>query len=111
MDTNLTSLKEDEMRKPVLFFNHIKCSGCMLCSIACSLKHFDVASREKSFIHIVTNSIVGTSMAFLSPECKCSVCDDCVKICNMEALKIVPVESLGEFLKRRQPEWLAAPIL
>lgn len=99
------------MLEPVLYFNHIKCSGCMLCSMACSLKHFGVASREKSFIRIVTNGTVGTSMAFVSPQCECFQCDVCVKICNMEALKIVSTESLGEFLKKRQPEWLAAPIL
>lgn len=99
------------MLKTVLFFNHIKCSGCMLCSVVCSLVHFGVASRDKSYIRIVTNNTTGTSMAFVSPDCECSRCDACVKICNMEALNIIPIESLGEFLKKRQPEWLVAPVL
>lgn len=96
------------MGKFTMFFNHSKCSGCLLCEMACSLQHFGVTSRSKSYIRIVTNDTVGTSMALVAknaPECySCGA----TKICNMDALKIVPIESLGEFLKKRDPQWVAA---
>ena len=100
-------------KKSILFFNSKKCSGCLLCEMACSLKHFGVTGRENSYLRIVTNNTAKTSLALLSSDdivsSLCSSCKACIQICNLEALKIVSIESLGEFLKGEEATWMAVP--
>jgi Fe-S-cluster-containing hydrogenase component 2 len=64
--------------------DHIKCSGCRRCEIACSLKHEGKIWPEASRIRIFM-LFPGLEVAHL-----CSQCEDpeCVKSCSVEALSI-----------------------
>jgi Fe-S-cluster-containing dehydrogenase component len=97
------------MTKSALFFDHTKCSGCLMCEMICSLEHFDCTSRSKSHIHIATNNTVGTFVCFLDPEC--DMCGQCVTICPSEVLRIISSDKIGSFVKEGHPEWIAAPSL
>ncbi|MGQ9583193.1 MAG: 4Fe-4S dicluster domain-containing protein [Thermoplasmatota archaeon] len=61
-----------------------KCTGCKLCALACSLKHFNECNPKMGAINIVRDEFDRYEIPFV-----CLQCDDaeCVKVCTKKALK------------------------
>ncbi len=61
-----------------------KCTGCKLCALACSLKHFGECNPKMGAINIVRDEFDRYEIQFV-----CLQCDDavCVKVCTRKALR------------------------
>jgi Fe-S-cluster-containing dehydrogenase component len=72
------------IQKPWIFRDYIKCSGCRLCEIACSLKHegriWPEASRIRVFMLVPGAEVPHT----------CTQCSNypCVEACPVDALSV-----------------------
>jgi len=62
-----------------------KCSGCEVCEIVCSMKHFNVVNRYKSGIRIEKKSVVDDIPHICSHGNLCNF--ECIAACNFDALK------------------------
>jgi len=62
-----------------------KCSGCEVCEVVCSMKHFNVVNRYKSGIRIEKKSVVADVPHVCSHGNLCNF--ECISACNFDALK------------------------
>ena len=62
-----------------------KCSGCEVCEVVCSMKHFNVVNRYKSGIRIEKKSVVDDIPHICSHGNLCNF--ECIAACNFDALK------------------------
>jgi carbon-monoxide dehydrogenase iron sulfur subunit len=67
----------------ILVVDHVKCTGCRLCEMACSVKHTGVNNPTRSRIHIIKWPMEGFELPML-----CQQCEDapCIAVCPKEAL-------------------------
>jgi len=74
---------ENIINQKVLIHNPEKCTGCLLCMIACSYKHFNTFDLNKSHINILQNSEKGSFIGIY-----CAHCDEpaCLASCPVEAI-------------------------
>jgi len=61
------------------------CSGCMVCEIVCSMKHYGVVNREKSGIIIEKKSITEDFPHVCSQGHECNY--ECISACKFDALE------------------------
>ncbi|MEM3406684.1 MAG: 4Fe-4S dicluster domain-containing protein [Nitrososphaerota archaeon] len=75
---------KDISNQKVLIYNPEKCTGCLLCMIACSYKHFNVFDLNKTHIKIFKYD--GEEYNFIGVYC--AHCDEpaCVASCPVEAI-------------------------
>ena len=64
-----------------LVVNIDKCTGCRLCELACSYKHFKTMNPKKSRIHVVRSPHEPTDMPIY-----CVQCGLCVEACPVKAI-------------------------
>ena len=72
--------------------NHVKCTGCRLCEIICSLYHLEIINPEKSAIRIQKDDL---DTSFNKPL----VCRQCKK------MKCLDGESVEAELEKKQFLW------
>jgi Fe-S-cluster-containing dehydrogenase component len=72
--------------KPWIIRDYLRCSGCKLCEVACSLKHENRIWPEASRVRVFT-LVPGAEVPHL-----CTQCSDypCVSSCPQEALSVHP---------------------
>lgn len=98
------------MKRSVLFCRTARCTGCLLCEMACSVRRTGRCSRSGSLIHILTHPRFGTSQPVVSPACEEEDCDlRCTQICTADVLRFAPEREWAELLA--DPDWMPAPIL
>ena len=98
------------MKDRIMFCRPDRCSGCLLCEMACSLAISGKCGRRESMIHVLTHPRFGTSQPVVSERCAHTVCEiRCAQVCNADALRLVPESKAASFLV--QPEWVPAPVL
>ena len=70
-----------------IYTNHLLCSGCRACSVACSVVHFGIADDSRGAIQILRDPIAGFEYQTI-----CRLCEDpeCVAACMAVALTIEP---------------------
>ena len=71
--------------------NDERCSGCLSCTLACSLFNFDLINPERSFIKLDKNE--RTQSFAISIDEGCKLCGECVKACAYEALRLEDANS------------------
>jgi anaerobic carbon-monoxide dehydrogenase iron sulfur subunit len=60
-----------------------KCTGCKICELACSAKHFEVFNPKKAHLKVIdSNKETGREKELVS----CTLCLNCVKSCPAEAI-------------------------
>ncbi|GAB6193048.1 4Fe-4S dicluster domain-containing protein [Desulfocastanea catecholica] len=71
-----------EKRREQLLVNAKKCTGCMRCMIACSMKHYNVINPSLSRIKVTR-----LERQTLNVPIICMACDKapCIKVCPMNA--------------------------
>jgi len=62
-----------------------KCSGCMVCEIVCSMKHWNVVNRLKSGIRVERKSVVDDIPHVCSHGNECNF--ECIEACQFDAMK------------------------
>jgi len=62
-----------------------KCSGCMVCEIVCSMKHWNVVNRHKSGIRIEKRSVIEDIQHVCSHGNECNF--ECIDACKFDAMK------------------------
>jgi Fe-S-cluster-containing dehydrogenase component len=72
------------MAKRKIARSNERCSGCLSCTLACSLFNFDVINPERSFIKLDKDE--GTQTFAISIDEECKSCGECVRACAYEAL-------------------------
>ncbi|NIM65356.1 MAG: hypothetical protein GTO51_05125 [Candidatus Latescibacteria bacterium] len=70
-----------------IYTNHLLCSGCRACSVACTVAHFGVADDSRGAIQILRDPLEGYEF-----QAVCRLCEDpeCVAACMAVALSIEP---------------------
>lgn len=100
------------MKESILFFNPHKCSGCLLCEMACSFKNRGKYDREASYIKVLTHPTLSTSIPSLSHGCNCpDGKEKCITFCITEAIQFIDLDRLAGFIKNQGKEWIPSPIL
>ncbi len=63
--------------KPRIEINSEKCSGCRICSLACSFTYFKVFNPERAYISVTENEETGSFDIELLDGClACRVCEE-----------------------------------
>lgn len=98
----------------------IKCTGCHLCELACSFKHYDVYKHEFARIRVYTDEAFAKDVHTTCKQCEdapciaacpvdalskdentdaiivdhdtCILCGQCVEACPYDAIKDIKVE-------------------
>lgn len=75
---------QNESNQFVLYYDSDKCTGCTLCMVACSYKHYGIIDYERSFIQIVEDP----DRPFHFIGIHCSSCEDplCMAACPVQAI-------------------------
>ncbi len=70
-----------------IYTNHMLCSGCRACSVACSIAHTGMADDTRGAIRIIRNPLEGYEV-----QAVCRVCEnpECVAACMGAALSKDP---------------------
>ena len=98
------------MKRSVLFYQPDKCTGCLLCEMACSLGLSGACGRGASLIHVLTHPRLGTSQPLVSEQCEATECDlRCIQSCSGGVLRWAPESKWAELLAGS--EWVPVPIL
>ena len=98
------------MRTSVLFCRADRCTGCLLCEMACSLALTGRCGREQSAMHILTHPLLGISQPVVSERCALIDCEGrCVQSCTAEAIRFVPRAGWAQVLSEGQ--WVPVPVL
>lgn len=98
------------MKLNIPFYSRNLCSGCMLCSMACSLTHTGECSVERSILKVHTHPYLNVTMISSSMACDCpDGHEKCEKMCNQKALKFVPRENAANMLT--EMDWICCPLL
>jgi len=63
-----------------------KCTGCKVCELVCSMKHYGEYNPKKSFIRVLMNKEAHVNIPVL--EMNCDFCGTCVHWCPANALSI-----------------------
>ncbi|MFH1755824.1 MAG: 4Fe-4S dicluster domain-containing protein [Candidatus Latescibacterota bacterium] len=68
-----------------IYTNHLLCSGCRACSVACAVAHFGVADDARGAIQILRDPFAGYEF-----QAVCRMCEEpeCVAACMAMALTI-----------------------
>jgi len=68
-----------------IYTNHLLCSGCRACSVACAVVHFGVADDSRGAIQIIRDPV-----AEFEYQAVCRICEDpeCVAACMAVALTL-----------------------
>jgi carbon-monoxide dehydrogenase iron sulfur subunit len=74
----------------ILLVDQVKCTGCRLCEMVCSVRHTGSNSPSRSRVHVVKWPQEGFDLPVLCPQC-----DDapCVAVCPTDALAWDPIMS------------------
>jgi Fe-S-cluster-containing hydrogenase component 2 len=67
----------------ILVVDHVKCTGCRLCEMACSVKHTGASNPTRSRIHVIKWPMEGFELPMLCQQCEEA---PCVAVCPKEAL-------------------------
>lgn len=67
----------------VLVVDHVKCTGCRLCEMVCSVKHTGANNPSRSRIHVVKWPLEGFELPMLCQQCEAA---PCIAICPKDAL-------------------------
>ena len=62
------------------------CSGCMVCEIVCSMKHWNIINPKKSGIRIEKKSVTEDIPHVCSHGKECNL--ECVDACKFDAMKV-----------------------
>jgi len=62
------------------------CSGCMVCEIVCSMKHWNIINPKKSGIRIEKKSVTEDIPHICSHGKECNL--ECVDACKFDAMKV-----------------------
>ncbi len=77
----------------VLMIDYEKCSGCMMCEMACSIKHDGVINPFRSRIKVIKGDIAGEGIPMACAHCESAPCQT---ICPVKAIS--RDESLGRVM-------------
>jgi carbon-monoxide dehydrogenase iron sulfur subunit len=66
-----------------LVVDHVKCTGCRLCEMVCSVEHAGVNSPSHSRIHVIKWPLEGLELPMLCQQCEEA---PCIAICPTNAL-------------------------
>ncbi|MCX8176324.1 MAG: 4Fe-4S binding protein, partial [Candidatus Bathyarchaeota archaeon] len=69
----------------VLYYNPEKCSGCLLCMVVCSFKHFKIISEDKSHVKVFPNP--DKFAYFISAHCAHCEYPACEASCPVNAIR------------------------
>jgi Fe-S-cluster-containing hydrogenase component 2 len=72
----------------VLVVDHVKCTGCRLCEMVCSVKHTGANNPSRSRIHVVKWPLEGFELPMLCQQCEVA---PCIAVCPREALSQDPI--------------------
>ena len=98
------------MKRSLLFCRPNRCTGCLLCEMACSLFWTDACGREHSLIRVLTHPHLGTSQPLILERCHDVACEmRCVQSCTTDALLFAPESQWAELLADSQ--WRPVPVL
>lgn len=89
----------NESMNKTLIFNGERCTGCMLCELACSMAKNGEYNPRKSFIQILKNWELDVNIATL--DLRCDFCEECLQWCPTDALAFVDIEQAA-LLRRQQ---------
>jgi carbon-monoxide dehydrogenase iron sulfur subunit len=78
------------MERKVLIVDTDKCTGCMVCELACSMVSYGEYNPEKSYIKILKNKEMDVNVVAL--RIGCNFCGECVEWCLPEAIKFVDLK-------------------
>jgi Fe-S-cluster-containing hydrogenase component 2 len=67
----------------ILVVDHVRCTGCRLCEMVCSVKHTGVSNPSRSRIHVIKWPMDGLELPMLCQQCEEA---PCVAICPQDAL-------------------------
>ncbi|MEM2904165.1 MAG: 4Fe-4S dicluster domain-containing protein [Candidatus Bathyarchaeia archaeon] len=76
----------------VLVFNAERCTGCLYCQVACSFKHYGVASFDKAFIQVAEDPVA--PLRFVASFCAHCEHPRCQAACPTSAVKKSPETGL-----------------
>lgn len=110
----------------VIKVNADKCTGCHLCELTCSFKHFGVFNHEYSRIRVFTDEAIAKNKHVKCMQCKnapcikacpvdalykdedtgaikvnrekCIECEACVKACPFDAIRRITVSGEGQII-------------
>jgi len=70
-----------------IYTNHLLCSGCRACNVACAIAHFGVADESRGAIQIIRDPVEGYEY-----QSVCRLCEnpECVAACMATALSLEP---------------------
>ncbi len=70
-----------------IYTNHLLCSGCRACSVACAIAHFGIADEARGAIQILRDAFSGYEF-----QAVCRLCEqpECVAACMAVALSREP---------------------
>ena len=82
-------VKERELMARKMVLHPDKCSGCMLCMMACSSKYEGMVNPLKARTKIITN---GDKVKRVVLTKDCTFCGYCVTVCHYSARELEPKE-------------------
>ena len=98
------------MKNKNLFFQSDRCTGCRLCTQACSLILSGVCGEEYSLIIILDNPKFGTSFPTIKEGCLEANCHgECAEVCTPSVLKLANDDSSNKLMISEN--WRPVPFL
>lgn len=93
----------------VLIIDEVKCTGCRVCELVCSMAKQGEYNPKKSFIRVLRNRELDVHLIALSV--RCDFCGDCIPWCPVKALRFVSFEEAAIIRKENRAGIAIAPLV
>ncbi len=92
-----------------LIVNTIRCTGCQICEISCSLEKEGICNPQLSRIRVLRQDTLAVYIPVISTDC--DLCGRCIKLCPTEAIRFVEMDEAVLLRKKMSIEALFCPIV
>jgi len=93
----------------ILIVDEIKCTGCRICELVCSMAKHRAYNPRGAYIRVLTNREMDMNVVAL--KIACDFCGECIEGCPTKALKFVSFEQAAIIRKENNSGIRIAPVV